>query len=151
MKGQVNVQQNPQFPAPTPARQGPPASATPIDDLRRAQPACVSADGHYLTVPLTLAAAMELPWQQQVAGAVEYLMWMNRHAPWPTYRVQPGRQVRLTDCSEEQLAEIGVLVEYEDDELVYRDRRTLQRIPNPVEQLVFVSTRDVLTQHQPPR
>lgn len=136
-----------QFPTSTPvaAHQGPPASATPIADYCRGRPPGLTPDGRYLVIPVDLLAGMELPWQQQVSQLMTAFWQRHGQAPWPTYRVIPTRPMRMTDCSEEQLAEVGVLAEYDDnDTLVYRDRRTLEPIDAPEERTVFVSCVDRL-------
>jgi len=47
----------------------------------------------------------------------------SRTSTWPTYRVVPSRYEKLVDLDEDQLAEVGAMVEIDaDGEVVYRDR-----------------------------
>ncbi len=133
-----------------PAHQGPPASATPMEDYRRSAPPGLTPDGQYFVMPAELFNQMELPWQQQFRALAEHHRRTYAHAPWPTYRVIPTRSAVLTMLSEEQLAEVGVLCEYDDhDELVYRHSNTLEPIEEPENRTVHVSCLDPLTRNAP--
>ncbi|QFZ16861.1 hypothetical protein [Saccharothrix syringae] len=141
-------------PIPRPA--GPPASSTPARDYLNTRPP--GTDAQYAVLPRSLVEAMPLPWQQQMAHLLADFHRTYGHLNWPVYRVVPSRQERLVDLDEEQLAEVGVLVEIDSDgELVYRDRAG-KKIPDPEHQTALVSVLDPLpgeyanaNQNTPPR
>lgn len=119
---------------------GPPASATPLRDYLSSVRNGV--DPGYVVLPRSLAEAMPLSWQQQLAQLLFELQQAYGHLPWPVYRVVPSRPERLADLDEEQLAEVGCLVEIDaDGELRYRDREG-RVIENPEQQEVLVSCVD---------
>ncbi len=119
---------------------GPPASSAPVRDyLAAPRP---GADGSYVVVPRSLAEAMPLPWQQHMAYLLSEFHQAFSHVTWPTYRVVPSRYEKLVDLDEEQLAEVGCLVEIDSDgEMVYRDR-TGRLIEHPAEMMVLVACLD---------
>jgi hypothetical protein len=119
---------------------GPPASATPLTDYLASVRNGV--DPGYIVLPRSLAEAMPLPWQQQLAHLLFELQHAYGHLPWPVYRVVPSRPERLADLDEDQLAEVGCLVEIDGDgELRYRDRDG-RVIENPEQHEVLVSCVD---------
>lgn len=121
-----------------PAR--PPASATPLNDYLASVRNGV--DPGYVVLPRSLAESMPLPWQQQMARLLYELQQTYGHLPWPVYRVVPSRPERLADLDEDQLAEVGCLVEIDSDgELRYRDRDG-RVIENPEQHEVLVSCLD---------
>lgn len=90
------------------------------DHLERAK---LGVDESYVVLPRSLAEAMPLPWQQQMAYLLDELHRTYDDLPWPIYRVVPSRAERLVDLDESQLAEAGYLLEIDSSgELVYRDR-----------------------------
>jgi hypothetical protein len=100
------------------------------------------ADGSYVVVPRSLAEAMPLPWQQHMAYLLSEFHQAFSHVTWPTYRVVPSRYEKLVDLDEEQLAEVGCLVEIDSDgEMVYRDRAG-RLIEHPAEMNVLVACLD---------
>ncbi|MGH3980226.1 MAG: hypothetical protein ACRDRZ_14675 [Pseudonocardiaceae bacterium] len=125
-------------PIPRPA--GPPASATPLrDHLDRSRH---GVDDAYVVLPRSLAEAMPLPWQQQMAYLIGELHCAYGDLPWPVYRVVPSRTERLVDLDEGQLTEAGYLVEIDQTgELVYRDRDG-GVVDEPESQRVLVSCLD---------
>ncbi|HEX3646835.1 MAG TPA: hypothetical protein VHV49_00325 [Pseudonocardiaceae bacterium] len=133
-------------PDPIPRPSGPPASSTPLHDyFETPRP---GADVGYAVLPRSLVEAMPLPWQQQLTYLLSEFHQAFAHVTWPIYRVQPSRHERLTDLDEDQLAEVGFLVEIDPDgEVVYRDRagRVVER---PTETTVLVSCLDPIP---PPR
>lgn len=134
-----------------PAHQGPPASADPIGDFVRRSPPGLTSDGRYVVVPVEAMTRLELPAQQALAAGLDRYARSHAHLSWPSYRVTPVARRALTDCSEEQLAEVGVVAEHDNDELVYRDVRTLARIEHPEHHDVAVPCSDpVLGSGQPP-
>lgn len=119
---------------------GPPTSAAPLREYLAAVRNGV--DPAYVVLPRALAEAMPLPWQQQMAHLLFELHQAYGHLPWPVYRVVPSRPERLADLDEEQLAEVGCLVEIDaDGELRYRDRDG-RVIENPEQHEVLVSCLD---------
>lgn len=125
-------------PIPRPA--GPPASATPLRDFLTGVRNGV--DPGYVVVPRSLAESMPLPWQQQLVRLLAELQHAYGHLPWPIYRVVPSRTELLVDLDEEQLAEVGCLVEIDSDgELRYRDRQG-RLIEHPEQHEVLVSCLD---------
>jgi hypothetical protein len=119
---------------------GPPASSAPVRDyLATPRP---GADAAYVVVPRSLAEAMPLPWQQHMAYLLSEFHQAFSHVTWPTYRVVPSRYEKLVDLDEEQLAEVGCLVEIDTDgEVVYRDR-TGRLIEHPADMNVLVACLD---------
>ena len=93
-------------------------------------------------MPKPLVESMPLPWQQAMTQILAEFHQTYGHLEWPEYRVVPSRRERLVNLDEEQLAEVGYLVEIDvDGELVYRER-TGKRIENPEEKEVLVSCPD---------
>jgi hypothetical protein len=133
-------------PIPRPA--GRPASATPLRDYLSTVRHGV--DPSYIVLPRSLAETMPLAWQQQMAHLLFELQQAYGHLPWPVYRVVPSRSERLADLDEEQLAEVGCLVEIDGDgELRYRDRDG-RVIENPEQHEVLVSCVDPIPRARPP-
>ena len=132
-------------PIPRPA--GRPASATPLrDQLALAK---LGVDEGYVVLPRSLAEAMPLPWQQQMAYLISELHQTFGALPWPVYRVVPSRVERLVDLDETQLAEAGYLLEIDTNgELVYRDRHDTI-ITDPQSREVMVSCLDPIPRHGP--
>lgn len=126
--------------APLPRHMGPPASSTPLaDQLRRGEP---GVDEKYVVLPRSLAEQMPLPWQRQLASVLVQFQNTHRELSWPIYKVVPSREEKLVDLDEEQLAEVGYLVELDSDgELVYRDRRG-REVEDPEGTVVLVSCLD---------
>lgn len=133
-------------PIPRPA--GPPASATPLrDHLERVH---LGVDQGYVVLPRSLAEAMPLPWQQQMAYLIGELHRAYGHLPWPVYRVVPSRTERLVDLDEGQLTEAGYLLEIDGSgELVYRDREGAD-VLDPERVRVLVSCLDPIPRTPPP-
>lgn len=112
----------------------------------------------YVVLPKSLVAAMPLPWQNAMTQILTEFHQTFGHLDWPEYRVVPSRREKLVNLDEEQLAEVGYLVEIDvDGELVYRER-TGRRIDNPEETEVLVSVLDPIpgdhrnaNQDTPPR
>ncbi|HEY0696906.1 MAG TPA: hypothetical protein VGD43_03750, partial [Micromonospora sp.] len=94
-------------PIPRPA--GPPAAGSPLRDFLSSVRNGV--DPGYLVLPRSLAESMPPAWQHQLAQLVAELQQAYGHLPWPVYRVVPSRPERLADLDEEQLAEVGCIVE----------------------------------------
>ena len=133
-------------PIPRPA--GPPASVTPLQDhLGRVR---LGVDDGYVVLPRSLAEAMPLPWQRQMAYLLGELHRAYGHLPWPVYRVIPSRSERLVDLDESQLAEAGYLVEIDGSgEFVYT-RREGSPVPDPESVQVLVSCVDPIPRTPPP-
>lgn len=131
-------------PIPRPGR--PPASSSPLADyLAEARH---GVDAGYAVLPRSLAESMPLPWQQQMVHLLSEFHQAYGHLPWPVYRVVPSRYEFLVDLDEEQLAEVGCLVEIDGDgELVYRERNGA-RIANPEDRRVLVSCLDPIPKQQ---
>jgi len=112
----------------------------------------------YVVLPKSLVAAMPLPWQNAMEQILQEFHQSFAHLDWPEYRVIPSRKEKLVNLDEDQLAEVGYLVEIDvDGELVYRER-TGRRIDNPEETEVLVSVLDPIpgdhrnaNQDTPPR
>lgn len=99
-------------------------------------------DAGYAVLPRSLAESMPLPWQQQMVNLLAEFHRVYGELTWPVYRVVPSRYEKLVDLDEEQLAEVGVLVEIDTDgELVYRERSG-KRIVNAADAEVLVSCLD---------
>jgi hypothetical protein len=125
---------------PIPRPVGPPASATPLRDFLSGVRHGVNAG--YVVLPRSLAESMPLLWQQQLVHLLAELQHAYGHLPWPTYRVVPSRTELLVDLDEDQLAEVGCLVEIDSDgELRYRDRQG-RLIEHPERHEVLVSCLD---------
>jgi hypothetical protein len=85
---------------------------------------------------------MPLPWQQQLTHLLAEFHQAFGHLNWPIYRVQPSRYEKLVDLDEDQLAEVGCIVEIDaNGELVYRERNG-RLITNAEEATVLVSCLD---------
>ena len=143
-------------PEPLQPRVGPPASSSPVHDYL-ASPHPGVPEG-YVVLPKALVGAMPLPWQQAMVHILAEFHQAFGHLDWPEYRVVPSRREMLVNLDEDQLAEVGYLVEIDvDGELVYRER-TGRRIDNPEDTEVLVSVLDPIpaeytnaTQDTPPR
>ncbi len=133
-------------PDPIPRPAGPPASSAPLRDyFATTKP---GTDAGYVVLPRSLVEAMPLPWQQHMTYLLSEFHQAFSHVTWPVYRVQPSRHEHLTDLDEEQLAEVGYVVEIDQDgELVYRDRAG-RVVARPAETTVLVSCLDPIP---PPR
>ena len=119
---------------------GRPASAAPLRDYLSTVRKGVDSD--YVVLPRSLAESMPVTWQQQMAHLLFELQQAYGNLPWPVYRVVPSRPERLADLDEEQLSEVGCLVEIDGDgELRYRDRDG-RVIENPEQHEVLVSCVD---------
>jgi hypothetical protein len=123
---------------------GRPASSTPVRDyLSSPHP---GTPDNYVVMPKSLVEAMPLPWQQAMVQILAEFHQAYGHLDWPEYRVVPSRREKLVNLDEEQLAEVGCLVEIDvDGELVYRER-TGRRIDNPEDTEVLVSVLDPIPQ-----
>lgn len=128
----------PSEPIPRPA--APPLPVAPLREFLASVRHGV--DAGYLVLPRSLVESMPPAWQQQFAHLLGELHQAYGHLPWPVYRVVPSRPERLADLDEEQLAEVGCLVEIDGDgELRYRDRDG-RVIENPEQHEVLVSCLD---------
>lgn len=126
---------------------GPPASSTPLHDYLSAPRPGV--DPGYVVLPRSLIESMALPWQQQLTYLLAEFHQVMSQLNWPVYRVVPSRYEKLADLDEEQLAEVGCVVEIDaDGDLVYRERNG-RRIDNASEVNVLVSCLDPILP-QPP-
>ncbi len=127
-------------PDPIPRPAGPPSSSTPLRDyLGQPHPGVTSG---YAVLPRSLVESMPLPWQQQMTHLLAEFHHAFGHLNWPVYRVQPSRYEKLVDLDEDQLAEVGCIVEIDaDGELVYRERNG-RRIEHAEEATVLVSCLD---------
>jgi hypothetical protein len=134
-------------PDPIPRPAGPPASSTPLHDyFGEPRP---GADGSYAVLPRSLLEAMPLPWQQHLTYLLAEFHRAYAHVNWPVYRVVPSRYEKLVDLDEDQLAEVGCLVEIDAaGELVYRERGG-RKIENPADTTVLVSCLDPIPPPQP--
>lgn len=127
-------------PEPIQPHLGRPASATPVRDYL-AVPHPGVPEG-YVVLPRSLVEAMPLPWQQAMTQILAEFHQAYGHLNWPEYRVVPSRRERLVNLDEDQLAEVGYLVEIDaDGELVYRERSG-RRIADPEHTEVLVSCLD---------
>lgn len=125
-------------PIPRPA--GPPASVTPLRDHLGG--VHLGVDDGYVVLPRSLAEAMPLPWQRQMAYLLGELHRAYGHLPWPVYRVIPSRSERLVDLDESQLAEAGYRVEIDGSgEFVYT-RRDGSPVADPETVRILVSCLD---------
>jgi hypothetical protein len=135
----------------------PPASANPVHDYLAAGPQ-PGVPEDYVVLPKGLVESMPLPWQQHMAHLLAELHHHAAHLNWPHYRVVPSRVEKLVDLDEEQLAEVGAIMEIDSDgELVYRERNG-GRISDPESRTVMVSCADPIpaeyanaNQNTPPR
>ncbi|HEX4221294.1 MAG TPA: hypothetical protein VHZ97_02960 [Pseudonocardiaceae bacterium] len=127
-------------PDPIPRPAGPPASSTPLRDyFARSHPGVTEG---YAVLPRSLVESMPLPWQQQMTHLLAEFHQAFGHLNWPIYRVQPSRYEKLVDLDEDQLAEVGCIVEIDaNGELVYRERNG-RLIDNAEEATVLVSCLD---------
>jgi hypothetical protein len=134
-------------PEPIQPHLGRPASSTPVRDYLAAPHPGVP-DG-YVVLPRSLVEAMPLPWQQAMTQILAEFHQAYAHLNWPEYRVVPSRRERLVNLDEDQLAEVGYLVEIDaDGELVYRERNG-RRIADPEHTEVLVSCLDPIpSQHR---
>jgi hypothetical protein len=129
---------------------------SPLPDYLRAPHPGTSED--YVVLPKSLVQAMPLQWQNAMTQILQEFHQTFAHLNWPEYRVTPSRKEKLVNLDEEQLAEVGYLVEIDvDGELVYRERSG-RRIENPEEMEVLVSVMDPIpgdyrnaNQDTPPR
>ncbi len=134
--------------APIPRPSGPPASSTPLADLLNRGGPGVTKD--YVVLPRSLAEQMPLPWQQHAAHVLAEFYQTHQHLNWPQYRVLPSREERLVDLDEEQLAEVGYVVEMDNTgELVYRER-TGRKVENPEQKKVLVTCLDPVVPRRDP-
>lgn len=131
-----------------PAAQGPPPrSASPLRDYLES--ARHGVDRSYVVVPRAVAESMPMAWQDRFAQLLHELHGTYGGLPWPIYRVAPSRHERLADLDEEQLAEVGCIVEIDaDGELRHRDRAG-RVIEDPEQHEVLVSCLDPLTRTRP--
>jgi hypothetical protein len=125
---------------------GPPASSTPLRDaLAHGGP---GVQDRYVVLPKALIEAMPLPWQHAMVQIIAEFQDAYRHLTWPEYRVTPSRRERLVNLDEDQLAEVGCLVEIDaDGEVVYRERNG-NRIADPESTEVLVSCLDPIPTEQ---
>jgi hypothetical protein len=129
---------------------------SPLPDYLRAPHP--GTDENYVVLPKSLVEKMPLPWQNALWQVLGEFHQAFAHLDWPEYRVVPSRREKLVNLDEEQLAEVGYLVEIDvDGELVYRERSG-RRIDNPEETEVLVSVMDPIpaeyrnaNQDTPPR
>ncbi|HVV22518.1 MAG TPA: hypothetical protein VHF06_23995 [Pseudonocardiaceae bacterium] len=133
-------------PDPIQRHAGPPASSAPLHDyFSSPRP---GADANYVVLPRSLIEAMPLPWQQHMNYLLSEFHQAFAHVQWPVYRVQPSRHEKLVDLDEDQLAEVGYLVEIDaGGDVVYRNRAG-QAVERPAETTVLVSCLDPIP---PPR
>ncbi len=131
-------------PIPRPA--GPPASSTPLRDfLARGGP---GVQERYVVLPRSPIEAMPLPWQHAMVQIMAEFQQTYGHLSWPEYRVTPSRRERLVNLDEDQLAEVGCLVEIDaDGEVVYRERNG-KLIADPESTEVLVSCLDPIPTEQ---
>jgi hypothetical protein len=143
-------------PEPVPRGFRPPSATSPLRDyLAPGQPG-VQED--YVVLPRALAEAMPLLWQHAITQIVREFHQAYAHLTWPEYRVVPSRRERLVNLDEDQLAEVGCLIEIDaDGGVVYRERNG-RPIADPESVEVLVSCRDPLpsqyrnaNQDTPPR
>ena len=134
-------------PDPIPRRSAPPASSTPLGDyLSRAGH---GVDAGYAVLPRSLAESMPLPWQQHMRHLLAEFHQAFGHLQWPVYRVVPSRYERLVDLDDDQLAEVGCVVEVGDSgDLEYR-MRDGRKIEDPEKHRVLVSCLDPIPHQQP--
>ena len=119
---------------------GPPASSTPLRDLLSRRGPGIAEN--YVVLPRFLAEGMPLPWQHALIQIIQEFHQAYGHLTWPEYRVTPSRREKLVNLDEEQLAEVGYLVEIDaDGELVYRERSG-KPIADPESMEVLVSCLD---------
>ena len=125
---------------PIPRHVGPPTSSTPLRDaLVRGRPGV--QDG-YVVLPRSLIEEMPLAWQNAMVQILAEFHTAYAHLSWPEYRVVPSRRERLVNLDEDQLAEVGFLVEIDAaGEVVYRERGG-KPIDNPETVEVLVSRPD---------
>lgn len=91
---------------------------------------------------------MSLPWQQQLVNLLAEFHRVYGELNWPVYKVVPSRYEKLVNLDEEQLAEVGVIVEIDTEgELVYRERSG-KRIADAENAEVLVSCLDPIPRQQ---
>jgi hypothetical protein len=131
---------------PTRRHAGPPATSTPLRDfLKRGGPGVQEA---YAVMPRLLAESMPLPWQNALVQILAEFQQAHGHLNWPEYRVVPSRRERLVDLDEDQLAEVGCIMEIDaDGTVVYRERNG-KVIANPETTEVLVSCLDPIPREQ---
>jgi hypothetical protein len=135
-------------PNPIPRPAGPPASSAPLREYFASPRPGV--DAGYVVLPRSLMEAMPLPWQQHMTYLIAELHQAFGHLNWPIYRVVPSRYERLVDLDEDQLAEVGAMVEIDSaGEVVYRERNG-RPIENAEQRTVLVSCLDPITRQQQP-
>lgn len=141
---------------PIPRHVGPPASSTPLRDyLAQGGPGIQQG---YVVLPRSLVEAMPLAWQNAMVQIIAEFQQTYSHLAWPEYRVVPSRRERLVNLDEDQLAEVGAMVEIDAaGDVVYRERNG-RKIPDPESVEVLVSCLDPIpieqvnaTQDTPPR
>jgi hypothetical protein len=124
----------------------PPASGTPLRDfLKQGGPGIQDT---YLVLPRMLAESMPLPWQNALVQIIAEFQQAHGKLSWPEYRVVPSRRERLTDLDEEQLAEVGCIMEIDADGTVVYRERSGKVIPNPESTEVLVSCLDPIPTEQ---
>lgn len=136
---------------------GPLASGNPMRDYLSAAP-LPGVDSTYAVLPRSLVEAMPLLWQQHMAHLLAEFHRSSAHLNWPVYRVVPSRFEKLVDLDEEQLAEVGVIMEIDSaGDLVYRERSGAL-IDKPEDRTVLVACVDPIpaehanaTLNTPPR
>lgn len=107
-------------------------------------------DRGYVVLPRALMDAMPADWQEDMIALLAEYHQAHAHLSWPVYRVTPCRHELITDLDEDQLAEVGALMEIDvDGEIVYRDRDG-HPIDAPDTKAVLVSCPDPLTQPATP-
>jgi biotin-(acetyl-CoA carboxylase) ligase len=95
-----------------------------------------------------LAEAMPLAWQNAMTQIMAEFQQAHGHLTWPEYRVVPSRRERLVDLDEDQLAEVGCIMEIDaDGAVVYRERNG-KLIANPESTEVLVSCLDPIPLEQ---
>lgn len=133
-------------PEPIQRPSGPPASSTPLRDYLAGTNHGV--DQGYVVLPRSLAESMPLPWQKQLTHLLAEFHQAYGHLSWPIYRVVPSRHERLADLDEEQLAEVGCIMEIDSDgEVVYRERSG-RLVDDPEGTEVLVSCLDPIPNQQ---
>jgi hypothetical protein len=132
-------------------------SPTPLRDaLVRGRP---GVQDSYVVLPRSLIEEMPLAWQNAMVQILAEFHQTYAHLSWPEYRVVPSRRERLVNLDEDQLAEVGYLVEIDaDGEVVYRERGGGKPLADPESIEVLVSCvdpiphdRDNANQDTPPR
>lgn len=99
-------------------------------------------------LPRLLAESMPLPWQHALVQIIAEFHQAHGHLSWPEYRVVPSRRERLVDLDEEQLAEVGCIMEIDADGAVVYRERSGKVIANPESTEVLVSCLDPIPTEQ---